>query len=179
MRIVGGALKGRRLRAPSSIPARPTTDYAKESLFNILHHQLDWTETDLLDLFAGIGSISFEAASRGARQVVAVDLHHASIRWIQKTASELQLDQLTAIRSDALKWLEHGSRTFELVFADPPYEFAHYTELITHVLNTALTPKGLFILEHRQSGSFEEHPNFVSDRTYGEVRFSFFKRDVS
>lgn len=175
MRIIAGSLKGRRLWAPASIPARPTTDYARESLFNILNHEIDWSETDFLDLFAGIGGISLEAASRGARNVVAVDLSYHSVRWINQCAQQFGLAQLRAQKADALVWLKKNTAHFDLVFADPPYTFEQYPALIDSVLKSTLPTGNLFILEHRQSKSFAEHPNFAFDRTYGEVRFSFFR----
>lgn len=129
----------------------------------------------MLDLFAGIGSMSLEAGSRGAKRVLAIDLHHQSAKWINRTAKELGLDQVQALRADALKWIERNAQRYDLIFADPPYDFAHYDTLITKVVQDTLAPEGLFILEHRKSGSFSEHPNFAFDRTYGEVRFTFFE----
>lgn len=178
MRIVGGSLRGRKLTAPTAIPARPTTDFAKEALFNILNHEIDWPATHALDLFSGIGSISLEACSRGAAAVTAVDKHLKATHWLAKTGRELGITNLTVIRTDALQWLERNNARFPFVFADPPYDYTQYDVLIKQVLNCALAPDGLFVLEHRQSGSFAAHSNYVQDRSYGEVRFSFFRLDV-
>ncbi|MEZ4721247.1 MAG: RsmD family RNA methyltransferase [Flavobacteriales bacterium] len=175
MRIVGGLLRGRRFTAPSSIPARPTTDFAKEALFNILAHQIHWPDVNALDLFSGIGSISIEMVSRGARQVTSIDKHPKAVQWLSKTGQELNLSALYPIRSDAIHWLERVNQKFDFVFADPPYDYDDYDKVIELVLKSALQPDGLFVLEHRQSGSFANHSNFVEDRTYGEVRFSFFR----
>jgi 16S rRNA (guanine966-N2)-methyltransferase len=175
LRIVGGKFKGRRLLAPSSIPARPTTDYAKEALFNILQNQMEWEECEMLDLFSGIGSISLEAISRGAKSVTSIDKHPKAIHWLKNVTNALSISNLIFQREDAFKWLNKNEKQFDLVFADPPYEFAQYDELIEVVLNRALKADANFILEHRQSGSFVKHSNFVEDRTYGEVRFSFFR----
>lgn len=178
MRIVGGLLRGRRFTAPSSIPARPTTDFAKEALFNILAHQIHWPGVNALDLFSGIGSISIEMVSRGALRVTSVDQHPKAVQWLSKTAQELKLSSLHPLRAEAIYWLERNNQPFDFVFADPPYDYGDYVKLIELVLKSALQPDGLFVLEHRQSGSFAEHSNFVEDRTYGEVRFSFFRLDA-
>lgn len=175
MRIISGKFKGRRLIAPKSIPARPTTDYAKESLFNILNNELDWPNTTMLDLFSGIGSISVEAASRGAKEVTSVDINHNALRWMSQLKSELSISNLIAVRADALKWIGKTDKRFDLVFADPPYEYDQYDQLISGVIENAMMNEGLFILEHRQNISFEEHANFAEDRKYGEVKFTFFR----
>jgi 16S rRNA (guanine966-N2)-methyltransferase len=175
LRIVGGSHKGRKFRAPSSIPARPTTDFAKEALFNILQHEISWPESNMLDLFAGIGSISLEAASRGAMNVVSIDLNNASIRWINQVCKELDLKCISTVKSDALKWLNFNETKFDLVFADPPYDFDNYDKLIDLVLTRTLASDGIFILEHRRTTSFAHYDFFLSERKYGEVKFSTFK----
>ena len=175
MRIISGKFKGRRLTAPKSIPARPTTDYAKESLFNILQHEISWPDISMLDLFAGIGGISIEAISRGAKTVLSLDNNYHSIRWISQMSKDLNINNLKAIKADAQSWLNQNERQFDLVFADPPYEYDQYERLITSVLEKVLMNEGLFILEHRQNISFEEHANFAQDRKYGEVKFTFFR----
>ena len=175
MRIISGKFKGRRLTAPKSIPARPTTDYAKESLFNILQHEISWPDISMLDLIAGIGGISIEAISRGAKTVLSLDNNYHSIRWISQMSKDLNINNLQAIKADAQSWLNQNERQFDLVFADPPYEYDQYERLITSVLEKVLMNEGLFILEHRQNISFEEHANFAQDRKYGEVKFTFFR----
>jgi len=175
VRIISGKFKGRRLTAPKSIPARPTTDYAKESLFNILQHEISWPDISMLDLIAGIGGISIEAISRGAKTVLSLDNNYHSIRWISQMSKDLNINNLQAIKADAQSWLNQNERQFDLVFADPPYEYDQYERLITSVLEKVLMNEGLFILEHRQNISFEEHANFAQDRKYGEVKFTFFR----
>jgi len=175
LRIIGGSHRGRRYQAPSSIPARPTTDYAKESLFNIIENRIDWTETSMLDLFAGIGGITIEAASRGCKSIASIDQNHASIKWITQVSRDFGFQSIQATKSEARKWLNRCQDNFDLVFADPPYDYEYYEVLIDLVLKTALKPSGTFVMEHRQSDSFAEHSNFVEERTYGEVRFTFFE----
>jgi len=176
VRIISGTLKGRRFQAPKSIPARPTTDYAKEALFNVLQHEVEFNETDMLDLFAGIGSISLEAVSRDVRSLTSVDLNHTSTKWLGQLKTTLHLSNWTIHKSDAIKWLKRSEKRFDFVFADPPYEYKFHAEVISLVLESALTTDGIFVLEHRHSTNFADHPNFVGDKTYGEVRFSFFEK---
>jgi 16S rRNA (guanine966-N2)-methyltransferase len=176
LRIIGGKLKGKRLLAPTSIPARPTTDYAKESLFNILNNRISWSETNMLDLFAGIGSISLEAASRGALSVTCLDQNFHSIKWLENCKQSLKLTQVTTIKSEAFKWLKTNTeKKFDLIFADPPFDFPNYDDLIILSLEKRVSSESIFILEHRQSVSFAEHTNFAEERSYGEVRFTFFE----
>lgn len=177
MRIVGGSHKGRKFRAPSSIPARPTTDFAKEALFNILQHELNWSQTSMLDLFAGIGSISLEAASRGAASILSVDMNAKAINWIAQISDELKLSNIQPIKEEALKWVKENNRRFDFIFADPPYSFEDYKTLIQLVLANALTGDGVFILEHRRTTSFANEIGFQSERSYGEVKFSIFKHE--
>lgn len=174
MRIIGGKFKGRRLVAPKQIPARPTTDFAKESLFNMLNNRLSWGETNMLDLFSGIGSISLEAISRGANSVTSVDLNFPAIKWYQQLQREFNISNWKIAKQDAFKWLDQNSEQFDLIFADPPYDAEFYPLLIEKILSEKLAEDGTFVLEHRKSDSFEQHPNFEFDRVYGEVRFSFF-----
>ncbi|MCO4805142.1 MAG: RsmD family RNA methyltransferase [Flavobacteriales bacterium] len=178
MRIVGGLHRGRKFRAPSNIPARPTTDFAKEGLFNILDSQIDWDDCRVLDLFAGIGSISIECISRGAEHVVAVDKDHRSITWIKRLAIEVGVSNLEVLKGDALNVISSLEMKSDLVFADPPYEFKDYERLISLVLSSALKQDAIFVLEHRKTGDFKDHPNFVKDRSYGEVKFSFFNNTL-
>ena len=175
MRIVGGSLKGRRFTAPKQIPARPTTDFAKESLFNILSHQVSWPETDVLDLFAGIGSISLECISRGAQRVTSVDISFHAIKWFQRLQKELQLSNWHIAKGDVFKWLSSNTAQYDLIFADPPYDVEYYESLIDGITKEKLKEDGIFVLEHRKSDDFSHHPLFVEDRKYGEVKFSFFR----
>ena len=174
MRIVGGKFRGRRFNAPKNIPARPTTDYAKESLFNILSNRVDFDELNILDLCAGIGSVSMEFLSRGARDLTSIDLDYRSVKWLQSLCSEFSLENWKIEKSDVIKWLGRNTSEYDLIFADPPYDFELYSELLELAFQK-LSNKGLLVLEHRKGLSFQEHPNFVENRTYGEVSFSFFQ----
>lgn len=175
MRIIRGKYKGRRFAAPRKLPVRPTTDYAKEALFNILDNQLYWEDTRFLDLFTGIGSIALEAASRGASHIVAVDKHGANLHWIKQQLELIGEENLHLIRQDAIEYTKAATLDFDVIFADPPYEFPQYDQLIQNVLEK-LQQSAVFILEHRKRIHFTEHANFVEEKNYGEVAFSFFRK---
>lgn len=177
MRIIGGTLKGRRFSAPRQIPARPTTDYAKESLFNMLSNRLVWGETRFLDLFSGIGSISLEAISRGAMHTTSIDSSFAAIKWYQQLKNEFELANWQLLKEDVFKWIKQDKNQFELVFADPPYDSDYYQILIETIVDNKLVEGGTFVLEHRKSDSFTDHPYFESERKYGEVKFTFFSKE--
>lgn len=176
MRIIGGTFKGRRFQAPKQIPARPTTDYARESLFNILSNQFHWQDTSLLDLFAGIGTITLEAISRGAAHATSVDNHTAATKWIISASHTLGVKNVSVVTKDVLIFLKTltSDHQYNLIFADPPFNYTAYDTLIDMVLTKTTVNGALFILEHRKDKSFKEHPNFAEERTYGEVRFTFF-----
>ncbi|MCD4711012.1 MAG: RsmD family RNA methyltransferase [Bacteroidales bacterium] len=175
MRIISGIFRGKRIRPPGNFKARPTTDFAKENLFNILIHQYNIEEMDVLDLFSGTGSISYEFASRGARSVVAVEMATAHFRFIQETCRSMQLEQVTVIRADVFKYLKRPTHSFDIIFADPPYDHPGLAELPDLILTTdILNKEGLFILEHSDSYSFTAHPHFLQHRKYGGVHFTIF-----
>jgi 16S rRNA (guanine(966)-N(2))-methyltransferase RsmD len=175
VRIISGILRGKQIHPPGNFKARPTTDFAKESLFNILIHQYRIEEMDVLDLFSGTGSISFEFASRGARSVLAVEMVPLHFNFILETARKLQLDQLTVLRTDAFRYLLKPIQSFDIIFADPPFDHPGLEELPNLVLNTEILNKGgVFILEHPGNYSFTAHPRFQQQRKYGGVNFSFF-----
>lgn len=177
MRIISGELKGRRFQAPDTLPARPTTDAAKESLFNILGNHLDWEDLDVLDLFAGIGSISLEFVSRGARNVHAVDSHAGCARFIQSMAQKFQMDNLHVFRQDAFDYLKRSRFSYNLIFADPPYQLENIAAIPDIVLNAGcLVKDGFFILEHSDKYHFEQDPRCIEERRYGKVHFSFFRK---
>jgi 16S rRNA (guanine966-N2)-methyltransferase len=130
----------------------------------------------MIDLFAGIGSISLEALSRGAQHVISVEMHGSTIAWLKKITYELGAGSRSEIvRSEAMKWLKQYTGTADFIFADPPYAYENYQELIDLVLHHPAFNHALFVLEHRKSTRFTEHPNFAEERTYGEVRFTYFK----
>lgn len=175
MRIISGTYRGKQIHPPRNFKARPTTDFAKESLFNILIHQLDLEQLDVLDLFAGTGSITYEFASRGVRSVVAVELSPIHYRFIHQTCRELQMEQVTVIRGDAFRYLKKPVQSFDIVFADPPYDHPELSALPDLVLSGEILNKhGLFILEHPSNYSFSAHERFLQHRKYGGVQFTLF-----
>jgi 16S rRNA (guanine(966)-N(2))-methyltransferase RsmD len=175
VRIISGIFRGKRIHPPGNFRARPTTDFAKENLFNILIHQYDFEEMDVLDLFSGTGSISYEFASRGARSVVAIEQAAEHYRFILQTIRSMKMDQVTAIRADVFMYLKKPVQSFDIIFADPPYDHPQLAELPDLVLNTTiLNRQGLFILEHPGRYSFSAHPRFQQLRKYGGVHFSIF-----
>jgi 16S rRNA (guanine(966)-N(2))-methyltransferase RsmD len=176
MRIIRGKYGRRRFQVPSSFSARPTTDFAKENLFNVLDNLIDWEETEALDLFAGTGSISFEMLSRGCRSVTAVELNHKHASFIDNVAKELHADNLNLIRGDVLRYLSSLSKSsFGLIFADPPYDSPDLPNLPNLVLNgNLLLEESIFVLEHSKNNNFSTLPYFPQQRIYGSVNFSIF-----
>ncbi|MEI6457050.1 MAG: RsmD family RNA methyltransferase [bacterium] len=175
MRIVSGKYKGRKLHPPSNLPVRPTTDFAKESLFNILNNLIDFESLAVLDLFSGTGSIAFEFISRGCLSVTAVDQNPRCIDFIKKASAEIGIDNLRAVRSNAFSILRNPTASFDLIFADPPYDVKELPSIPELVLTTTiLNPGGLFILEHSGNYRFDDHPQFFQKRNYGSVNFTFF-----
>ena len=176
MRIIRGKHQSRQITAPSNLPVRPTTDMAKESLFNILENHFDFEEIIALDLFAGTGNISYELVSRGCPRVTAVDENNNCIKFIRDTANKLNMEELLAIRSDVFRFIPMHKMKYDLIFADPPYDSQHYDLLVNLVLeNNLLKEDGLFVVEHNKFLDFKDHPRFVEQRRYGKVNFSFFK----
>ncbi len=177
MRIVGGDLGGRRFEPPPGLPARPTTDRARESLFNILTHMLDLDGLRMLDLFAGTGAMSYEALSRGVASVTAVEKDPASCQFIQKTAAAFGMaDRLRILRADAFKALKTVPEAFDFVFSDPPYALPQMAALPDLLLAPGvLRPDGLLVLEHSTRTHFDGHPARIRAVAYGDSAFSFFR----
>jgi len=176
VRIISGKLKSRRIHPPKNLPVRPTTDRAKESLFNILNNKFNIEGLRILDLFAGTGNISFEFISRGAKEVISVDNNVRCINFISKTAKDLGFENLSCIRSNAFKFLNYKHQAFDIIFADPPYNSQEYNRIPELVFsNELLRKEGLLIIEHPREVSFIENPNYVETRNYGMVHFSFFE----
>ena len=176
MRIISGQFRGRRLMPPKNITARPTTDFAKESLFNLLNNRINFEGADMLDLFAGTGSIGLEFVSRGARSVTAVELAHTQQNFIISTCKQLGIHNLTVVRSDVFKYLNTCALRFDFIFADPPYALAELPLLPNYIFEKQLLKEdGYFVLEHGKGYDFSEHPHFVEQRVYGSVHFSFFQ----
>jgi 16S rRNA (guanine(966)-N(2))-methyltransferase RsmD len=178
MRIVSGRLKGRRIIAPNHLPVRPTTDMAKEALFNILNNTYFIEELKVLDLFAGIGSISFEFASRGCEHVTSVDAHHACIKFLENTDKQLETG-ITTIKSDVFKFLERNSLKFDLIFADPPYDMEQdkFVKLVNLVFDrNLLNDGGVLIIEHGKNTDLSIDARMTQQRKYGSNLFSFFEK---
>lgn len=176
MRIIGGKLKGKVILPPAGYKARPTTDFAKEGLFNILDNEYEFEDLKVLDLFGGTGSIAFEFASRGASRVYCVEMARENASFIKTEAQRLGLDNVTMVRDNVFDFLPICREHFDLVFADPPYALEGLEQLPDLVLNAGiLYPERYFILEHGDEHSFAAHPRFVKERHYGRVHFSFFE----
>ncbi|MDR3193740.1 MAG: RsmD family RNA methyltransferase [Tannerella sp.] len=178
MRIIRGIYGRRRFRIPHSFDARPTTDFAKENLFNVLDNLMDWDGLTALDLFAGTGSISFEMLSRGCRRVTAVELNHVHVSFIRKVAGELKTDALELIRGDAFRYIRSAPKqAFDFIFADPPYALKELPELPRLICEGGLLREGgFFVLEHSREHDFSAFPPFDRKKVYGSVNFSIFKR---
>ena len=172
MRIISGKHKGKRIQAPKKLPVRPTTDMAKEALFNILNNYFNFSGLKILELFAGTGNIGYEFASRGSNAVVAVDADMGCIAFIKKTAIELDLD-IAAIKSDTFKYLERCNASYDIIFADPPYDYEHYKKLKDIIFSKNLVEKdGCLIIEHDANTCFDAEN--LELRKYGSVHFSIF-----
>ncbi|MHB9055793.1 MAG: 16S rRNA (guanine(966)-N(2))-methyltransferase RsmD [Paludibacteraceae bacterium] len=176
MRIIGGKYKARRIDVPHNITARPTTDFAKEGLFNLLNNRIDFEGIDVLDLFAGTGSISLEFISREASSVISVEQSERHCTFIRKVCKELNIYNLMLVKGDVFRYIISTKIKFNVIFADPPYELDKLSEIPDLILNyKLLKPDGLLVLEHSAKNNFENHPNFVLHRHYGNVNFSFFE----
>lgn len=176
MRIIRGKYGRRRFDVPTNIKARPTTDFARENLFNVLENRLDFEGLAALDLFAGTGAVSFELLSRGCSRVVCVEKHPVQYNFILKVQKELADDNLMPVRGDVFRFVASCREGFDFIFADPPYELAGLETLPDLIFeNNLLKEDGLFVLEHGKKNSFEEHPHFVERRVYGSVNFTIFK----
>ena len=181
IRIISGKYKSRRITAPKNLPIRPTTDRAKEALFNILNNQFDFKDIKVLDLFTGSGSIAYEFASRGTKNIQAVDRSYPVYKFVSQTAKEFEFP-IKVIKKDGMKFLEKTPETYDIIFADPPYDLAQEEQ--EKLINISfdrqlLNENGYFVLEHIERLNFEKHPNFDFSRKYGKSVFSFFnKKDV-
>ena len=178
MRIIRGKYGRRRFNVPTNITARPTTDFAKENIFNVLENLIDFDEEapEVLDLFAGTGAISFEFLSRGCRAVTSVEKAATQAGFIRKVARELGADNHTLVRGDALRFIETGGHPYDIVFADPPYNLPGFGDIPAKVLASGLLkPGSLFIIEHSKAYDFSTLPHFLEHRAYGSVNFSIFR----
>jgi len=176
MRIISGKFKSRRINAPAKLPLRPTTDFAKEGLFNILNNRINYTDVTILDLFAGTGSISYEFLSRGCKEATTVELNPKCIEFMHKTKQLLNLDNFIIIKGDVFSYLNHCLTNFDIIFADPPFELEELNKFPDLIFeNKLLKPGGWLIIEHSSRNNFSEYPLFIDHRNYGRVNFSFFR----
>ncbi len=176
MRIITGQYKGRHFDIPRSFKARPTTDFAKENIFNVLQGYIDFEDTSALDLFAGTGSISLELVSRGCSRVVSVEADRDHANFIRQCFQKLGEDKDILIRGDVFRFLKTCKQKFDFIFADPPYALKELPQIPDLVLNgDYLNEGGIFVFEHGKDEDFSEHPQFLEHRSYGSVNFSIFR----
>lgn len=178
MRIIGGELRGKSILPPAGYSARPTTDFAKEGLFNTLTNELDFTEISLLDLFSGTGSISFEFASRGCTDIIAVEMNPANAAFVKKTAAGFKLHSIQVIHHNVFDFIPLCKRKFDVIFADPPFSIEGLESIPEKIFFAdIITTSGYLILEHPATYSFTSAPYFVKEKKYGNVHFSYFKKE--
>lgn len=177
MRIISGKYKGRIISPPKNFKARPTTDMARESLFNILSNTIDFDKINVLDLFSGTGSIGFEFASRGAEYVEMIDLNFKHYKHLKDTSEMMAIDNVQIIRADFFQYIRKIRKSFDIVFADPPFDMENFETVPRLIIESGLMgEKGLFIMEHSRSFNFKNLDGFTEQRNYGGVNFSFFTK---
>lgn len=176
MRIITGQYKGRHFDIPRTFKARPTTDFAKENIFNVLNGYIDFDGSAALDLFAGTGSITLELLSRGCDNVISVELDRDHSNFIRQCVAKLGVSNHTLIRNDAFKFMKICKKQFDFIFADPPYALTTLTEIPDKAL-PLLKDDGILVLEHGKQNDFSSHPSFVEHRSYGSVNFSIFRKN--
>ncbi|PQL93474.1 RsmD family RNA methyltransferase [Apibacter adventoris] len=181
IRIISGNLKGKKIIAPNNFDVRPTTDFAKEALFSIINNQYILSQISVLNLFSGIGSIDYEFASRGCKDITSVEINVKHVKFIVETLKKLDIqEQVNIIRQDVFSFIQKPSfKLYDLVFADPPFNFTleKYEELINLIINNNfLADSGQLILEHNPRIKFSGNSNLVDNRKYGNISFSFFKK---
>lgn len=175
MRIIGGALKGTRFEPPKNIPTRPTTDFAKEGLFNTIHNSFNFDNIKVLDLFGGTGSISYEFSSRGCTDITTVEIFPKCADFIRKTASQYQMKGLNVLKMDVFDYIRSSNAKYDLIFAGPPYPLPNLNTIPDLIFKYDLVEgEGWFILEHNPNHNFEQHPHFYKSKNYGTTIFSIF-----
>lgn len=176
MRIIGGKFRGKVILPPSDYKARPTTDFAREGLFNVLDNEYEFDSLAVLDLFGGTGAISYEFASRGAGEIYCVEMNPANASFIKSTAASFGMDNITVVRHNVFEFLPICKKKFDIVFADPPYAIEGLDTIPDKVFSCGIVhPGGYLILEHPGTFSFAGHPKFVKEKKYGNVHFTFFE----
>ncbi|MBQ2783464.1 MAG: RsmD family RNA methyltransferase [Alistipes sp.] len=177
MRIISGKYRGRTITPPRNLRARPTTDFAKENIFNVLGNLVDFGDLDVLDLFSGTGSISYEFASRGVRSVTSVEVNNVHHNFIRQTARELEFDNFYAVRANVFLYLKSCTKQFDLIFSDAPYDLEGSEEVIRLVFERDLLGEdGILVFEHSKDRDFSNHEKFWQLRSYGSVQFSMFRK---
>lgn len=177
MRIITGIYKGRHFDIPTTFKARPTTDFAKENIFNVLRGYLDLEGTDALDLFSGTGSISLELLSRGCREVVSVEADRDHARFIRQCMQKIGAENNILLQTDVFRFLKKCRRQFDFIFADPPYQLEELPTIPSLIFQyDLLKPDGILVFEHGKKNNFTDHPTFVEQRAYGSVNFSIFRK---
>lgn len=181
MRIISGTLGGRRIHPPANMPhTRPTTDIAKEGLFNILQNTIDFESLKSLDLFGGTGAITYELASRGVPDLTIVEKDNAMAAFIQKNLQQLGLDGVKLVKSEVFRFIETCKQSFSFIFAGPPYALTTIDDLPLKIFQHGLLlPGGVFVLEHTPRNNYESNPHFVKARNYGTTVFSFFENNAA
>ncbi len=179
MRIISGKYGKRRFDVPPTFKARPTTDFAKENIFNVISNLTDWEDLYALDLFAGTGSISFELLSRGCKQVITVEKNSAHASFIAKVVKELKIEDLKLIRGDAFRYINSApEKYFDFIFADPPYGLQNLSDIPSLIIERGLLKEGgIFVMEHPKTHDFSGLPFFYQHRIYGSVNFSIFIKE--
>ena len=176
MRIIGGRLKGKKINPPAGYKARPTTDFAREGIFNVLDNEYEFEDLKVLDLCGGTGAVAFEFASRGASRVYSVEMARENASFIKTEAMRLGLDNVTMVRANVFDFLDLCHEKFDIIFADPPYALEGLESLPDKVFSKDILHQGCyFILEHGDEHSFASHPRFKKEKRYGRVHFSFFE----
>lgn len=179
MRIISGIYKGKTIVAPKNLPVRPTTDFAKEALFNVLNNRIEIADSKVLDLFCGTGNISYEFASRGAKHIVSVDRNYNCFRFVKKTCSDLNMDQVVPLKFDVFDYIKKCKETFDIIFADPPYDLPNIKDIHQLVFESKiLSDDGLLIIEHSKETDLTNLEHFLELRKYGNVNFSIFSYDI-
>ncbi|MEO6901466.1 MAG: RsmD family RNA methyltransferase [Bacteroidia bacterium] len=180
MRIISGTNKGRIIHPPQNLPVRPTTDFAKESIFNILNNNFELDGLKVLDLFCGTGNISFEFASRGCTSITSVDNHYNCCEFVKKTALNFKMNQIKVIKMDVFAFLKKAIAPYDIIFADPPYDLENINTIYEMVFTKLiLKENGWLIIEHGITTNLSSLPYFLEKRTYGNVNFSIFSNSSS
>ena len=179
MRIISGNLGGRKIEFPRNLPVRPTTDFAKNGLFNILNNHFSFESLSVLDLFCGAGGITMEFISRGCKDIISVDSDIRCVKFLKSVIEKFAIENARVVKSDSLSFIERCTVPFDLVFSDAPFEYPK-TSLIPSLIfeKKLLNPKGWLIVEHSKINKFEGTPHFRETREYGDVRFSIFENDI-